>query len=560
MARLHKMFDFRMKKLSFFLVALLATFALGFSGCSDDDPENPTTPVIKADGISVQAEAGTGKLIYTVENPVEGQTVAASSDAAWLHDFVVKAGEIAFSYVENTGAGRTATVTLSYEGAASVKVSVVQAAAGAVVETISIEPTALSFTYAGGTESVTVTSSGDWTLTGSAGWVRADVTEGKNGAVVKFTADPMPEDAEQDRDPVIFTFACGEKTAELTVTQTYKGVLVIAEENKIFEIPLTGETVTVNLQTNIEEVEMVIPEGCNWVTPATRAMIDKSFGLVVAANDTGEDRSVQVTFRNRDIAEQVTINQAGTLTASLLDPIFRAFILDNYDDNGDGEISREEAEAVASINIDGSQTVPGPEGQEWPLADLESLAGIEIFPNLSVLALDKVTALGATDLTQNLELTSVSLKLANSLNSIELRNLPKLSMFFLERTSEASDNREAERQLKDVDFAGCVELTDAAVRKCRYVETFNISDSPKLAAFNMSMSGKWKTTDPETGEVVFPGITLDISKCPLLTKTTLFLNYSVTTLYATKAQETEMRSYFSEYQDITPEWVIVDAQ
>ena len=556
------MFDFRMKKLSFFLVALLATLSLGFCGCSDDDPENPLTPVIKADGVSVQAEAGTGKLAYTVDNPVEVQTVSAASDVAWLHDFVVEANEIAFSYDENTGAERTATVTLSYDGAASVKVSVVQAAAGAVVESISIEPMALSFTYAGGTESVTVTSSGDWTLTGSADWVRADITEGKTGAVVKFTADPMPQDAEQDRDPVTFTFACGEKTAELTVTQTYKGVLVIAEENKIFEIPLTGETVTVNLQTNIEEVETVIPEDCDWITPVLpgRAMIDKSFGLVVAANDTGAARSVQVTFRNRDAAEQVTINQAGTLTASLLDPIFRAFILDNYDDNGDGEISREEAEAVASINIDGSQTVPGPEGQEWPLADLESLAGIEIFPNLSVLALDNVTALGATDLTQNLELTSVSLKLANSLNSIDVRNLPKLSMFFLERTSEASDNREAERELKDVDFAGCAELTDAAVRKCRYVETLNISDSPKLAAFNMSMSGKWKTTDPVTGEVTFPGITLDISKCPLLTKTTLFLNYSVTTLYATKAQETEMRSYFSEYQDITPEWIIVDAE
>ena len=549
-----------MKKLSFFLVALLATFSLGFSGCSDDDPENPTTPVIKSEGIFVGAEAGTGTLTYSVENPVEGRTVSASSEAAWIHNFDVKASTITFTYDENTGAERTGVVTLSYEGAASVNVNVTQVAAGAVVESISVSPTAISFTYAGGDESVTVTSSGDWTLTGSADWVRADVTKGKTGAVVKFTADPMDENAEQDRDPVTFTFTCGEKTADLTVTQTYKGVIIIAEENKMFEIPLTGETITVNLQSNVEEVEMVIPEDCKWVTPATRAMIDKSFSLVVAANNTGAARSVQVTFKNRDAAEQVTINQVGTLTASLLDPIFRAYILDNYDDDIDGEISQEEADAVTSINIDGSLTVPGSDGQEWSLADVESLAGIEIFPNLTALSLDKVTALGATDLTQNLELTTVSLKLANSLDAIACTNLPKLSMFFLERTSEAADNVEAERPLKDVDFAGCVELTDASIRKCRLVETFNISDSPKLAAFSMSMSGKWKTTDPETGEVIFPGISLDISKCPLLTKTTLFLNYSVTTLYATKAQETDMRSYFSEYQDITPKWVIVDAE
>lgn len=549
-----------MKKLSFFLVALLATFSLGFSGCSDDDPENPTTPVIKSEGISVGAEAGTGTLTYSVENPIEGRAVTASSETTWIHNLNVKASTITFTYDENTGAERTGVVTLSYEGAASVNVNVKQVAAGEVVESISVSPNSISFTYAGGDESVTVTSSGDWELTGTADWVRADVTQGKTGAVVKFTADPMAENAEQDRDPVTFTFTCGEKTADLTVTQTYKGVIVIAEENKTFEIPLTGETITVNLQSNVEAVEMVIPQECDWVTPATRAMIDKSFGLVVAANDTGAARSVQITFKNRDSAEQVTINQVGTLTASLLDPIFRAYIVDNYDDDGDGEISQEEADAVISINIDGSQTVPGPEGQEWSLADLESLAGIEIFSKLSVLSLDKVTALGATDLTQNLELTSISLKLANSLDAIACTNLPKLSMFTLERTSDASDNIAAERPLKDVDFAGCVELTNATIKKCRLVETFNISDSPNLAGFNMSQSGKWKTTDPETGEVTFPGVSLDISKCPLLTKTTLFLNYSVTTLYATKAQETDMRSYFSEYQDITPKWIIVDAE
>ena len=149
-----------MKKLSFFLVALLTTFALGFSSCSDDDPAQTAVPVITAADLSVPAEAGERSLNVEVANPIEGQTLSAVSNESWAHDFVVVAVDqtnfkVSFQVDANTGEVRTAELTLSYPEAQDVKVTLRQMAAD---ESIMIEPSSLIFLAEGGTLPVTVTS------------------------------------------------------------------------------------------------------------------------------------------------------------------------------------------------------------------------------------------------------------------------------------------------------------------------------------------------------------------------------------------------------------------
>ncbi len=126
-------------------------------------------------------------------------------------------------------------------------------------ESISIRPKTLSFSYKGGEETVTVTSSKSWTLEDSADWVEADKTEGESGeSVVKFTVSTTNEtDAAKE---VTFNFVSGSEKAPQNPAES-GGKLIIDEDSKTISVSNTEQNVTVKLQTNIEPVTATIEEG-----------------------------------------------------------------------------------------------------------------------------------------------------------------------------------------------------------------------------------------------------------------------------------------------------------
>ena len=69
-----------MKKLS--LSTTLAALLLAAVSCSNDEPEIPIEePKIGAPAeVTVDSKAGTGKIAYTIANPVEGARIEAEND------------------------------------------------------------------------------------------------------------------------------------------------------------------------------------------------------------------------------------------------------------------------------------------------------------------------------------------------------------------------------------------------------------------------------------------------------------------------------------------------
>lgn len=100
------------------------------------DPENPEKPVIKAETLFVQAEAGTYEIPVTVENPVEGRVLSVSGAAAPADpendaslQYKVTAtteSSITVEVGDNLSAARSARILLSYQGADDVEVDLVQ--------------------------------------------------------------------------------------------------------------------------------------------------------------------------------------------------------------------------------------------------------------------------------------------------------------------------------------------------------------------------------------------------------------------------------------------------
>lgn len=506
-----------MKKftLSLAFAALMTAVALIFSGCSDDPEVGPEAPVISAKDMQVPATAGKQKLAYSIAHPVEGQSISAESDQTWIHDFEYTDANIAFQVDANEGEARTAALTLKYEGAADLKVEIKQMAFDASIE---ISPKALSFGYTGGEESVTVTSSGDWTLTvpsGSDSWVVPSATSGKNGDKVTFKVE-AENDTEAEKTAE-FVFDCKGAQVKLTVTQNVKGQLIFVTESPLAVAP-EGGTVTVKLQTNIEPVTATInvPEGetIDWITDVTtRAMMEKEFQFKVDPNNDDTDRSVTISFSNTDATEQFVITQESSnpnIAKKLKDELFRKYIMENYDLDEDGVLTPEEAANVTSITLDGNAT----SGGDPTLRPIASLAGIEYFTELTALKLNWITpAIEAVDLSKNTKLTSIDMTLGSGVMGINCANLPELTYFQLKRLTETETNPDKfeDTGLETINLDGCPKLGEISVIRITNLRTLSFKDSKDLGTMVLESSfvNKAEVEEPTT---------VDISVCPSLSK------------------------------------------
>ena len=141
--------------------------------------------------------------------------------------------------------------------------------------------------------------------------------------------------------------------AEYTIKQAQVDA-VIADGENTFNVSSLGGDVTIKYQTNVE-CEVQIPEEAQeWIAivPATtRALVQESTQLHIAANDTGQDRSAIVKVvanGNQDILAEYTITQYGdvlyytSVDGEIVTPYdseaFGATILSNTYSNGMGII------------------------------------------------------------------------------------------------------------------------------------------------------------------------------------------------------------------------------
>ena len=116
-----------------------------------------TDPSISASDVTLESDATSGEIAYTIANPVEGKSLTATTDAEWISNLTVGAGKVTFSTTANAGAERTAEVTLKYEGATDKVVKVTQKKPMPVYESLAALVNAGTPTKEGETVKVTLT-------------------------------------------------------------------------------------------------------------------------------------------------------------------------------------------------------------------------------------------------------------------------------------------------------------------------------------------------------------------------------------------------------------------
>lgn len=189
-----------------------------------------------------------------------------------------------------------------------------EAADGALLGgSISLSAETIQADKAGGSYTVTVTSSDDWRLAGVCDWATPSATSGKSGAMVTFTIDPNTESETRE---VTYKFFTGSAVAPLKVESqpAYNMNLLTDAE---MTVSRDAGVLSVQLNSNIAEPEITLSgEGSSWLTFERYVTFgDKLIATFNIAENAGyKDRSTEIAFSSplTDATANVVLTQKQT--------------------------------------------------------------------------------------------------------------------------------------------------------------------------------------------------------------------------------------------------------
>lgn len=186
---------------------------------------------------------------------------------------------------------------------------------------ISVSPEERTVGGEGGEVSVTVTSTGNWTLAAKSDaqydWVSADKTSGANGDKVTFTVEPNT-DAEKTAE---FTFSCGKAQAAFKLTSTPQEVVIptieVTSGNTVEVGYAEGSfQVTLNVSETVDATALEAVTDGDWVTfenaaaGSTAGTAVMNFTYTANEESNAREATITISYPNAD-AQTVTVNQAG---------------------------------------------------------------------------------------------------------------------------------------------------------------------------------------------------------------------------------------------------------
>ena len=204
---------------------------------------------------------------------------------------------------------------------------------------VSVEPKEITFKANGEEKEVTVSSSDEWELTTDCDWIQTSASKGDNGTSVKITAS-FNNTSEQRTGSIVFT--CGNKTAELKLTQEANNFSISIEPAELVFGPAGGEE-TVKITSSHK---WTLTSNLNWITTTvSEGNNGDEIRITVAPNNTVDSRSGIIVFTcgNKNSELLITQNPDDSPIIQFKDQYFFEAILEQVDANGDGQISEREA-------------------------------------------------------------------------------------------------------------------------------------------------------------------------------------------------------------------------
>ena len=221
----------------------------------------------------------------------------------------------------------------------------------------------------------------------------------------------------------------------------------------------------VNLNANVDYSVSVPSEAASWLSYSgvqTKAMRQDKLGFRCSQNFGPDPRSAVVTITDKanENTVRISITQKVWDAIDIPDANFKAALVEKFDKDSDGEISREEAKAVEQISVMNK--------------GIKSVDGIQYFENLYHLDCS-FNDLSSIDLSHNprLELLSIA---HNSFTSIDLSDVSLMTLICFDNDLtdidlSAQNNLNSiscgnNKNLKTLDMSGCCQSVNITATGC----------------------------------------------------------------------------------------------
>ena len=245
--------------------------------------------------------------------------------------------------------------------------------------------------------------------------------------------------------------------------------------------------------------------------------------------NAGNTENPTVSEVTEPVEEVFVLPEVEDVCTVMDDPSFIAFCKKNFDTNADGKISMSELDTVTILLF------PSPFADEegapaWEYDQLlQSLKGIEYFPNLKVLIFENHQVTGL-DVTKNPKLEYLYCD-GNRISTLDVSKNPLLKELYCSSCGltglDVSKNTELihlgcnDNQIPSLDVSKNTELTDLAL-STNQVSSLDVSNCPKLEQLycvNNQLTALDVSNLPELGTLNCEGnqlTSLDVSKNPKL--------------------------------------------
>ena len=174
---------------------------------------------------------------------------------------------------------------------------------------LSVSPSSLSYTAAGESKTVTVTSNTSWTATSSASWLTISPASGSNNGTI--TAVAAANTSSSQRTATITVSGSG-ITRTISVTQAGVSYNLTVNPTSL-SYTANGETKTVTVTSN---TSWTATSSASWLTvsPASGSN-NGTITAVAAANTSTQQRTATITVSGSGITRTINVTQAGAPTA-----------------------------------------------------------------------------------------------------------------------------------------------------------------------------------------------------------------------------------------------------
>ena len=338
---------------------MLLALPLVFWACNDskevDEVKEPVLTLTSAETLEFSAEAATGEISYKLENPVEGQAVAATADVDWINNF--QYGEKVTFAVEAHEAteAREGKVTVTYT-TLSFEVTVKQAGKTLKPEVAIVAGDAAEFEAEGGNgvieyELKNAAEGVELNATCEAAWVKA-VTVVAADSKVTYTVEANA-DAQSRNATIVLTY--GESKAEATVKQKPfveegKSALDLKSEGTAkFTAEGGNGVVKFEVINSKEGVKTEAKCEAAWISGLAVNEANTELAYTVAANNTFEARKATIVITYGEAKLEVAVEQEAHAKPEL--KITANAVKEFAAEGGNGEFTYELKNAVEGTKL-----------------------------------------------------------------------------------------------------------------------------------------------------------------------------------------------------------------